>query len=296
VIYERVGQHSDALARYKRAMEIDSGNAQYVVAAAEMLINQRRLDEAESLLTERRQFLQYNPALRQTMGHIATLRGDHRRAVELYREALLLAPGDPAITEDLIQAHMFCAQFADAESLLGKLLAKDDNKARRDLKSLRARCLMALDRPVDARTILQDLTTDAEGSADLRAWIDLGNVAAILKDRATLRQCSQRVVAMAPDRFEGHLLRAMNARLDNRPDNALQAADQAIARSGQDVSPYVFKAIVLQDQQRFAEARDTLARAQQIDPSSQQVAALKASVDKAFAPAPETIGVQPGRE
>ncbi|MBY0311310.1 MAG: tetratricopeptide repeat protein [Phycisphaerales bacterium] len=279
VIYERVNQPADAMASYKKAMELDSANAQYVVAAAEMLISKEDLAGAETLLNERKQFLQYNPAIRQTMGHIATLRNDHAQAAQLFEEALLLAPGDQAITEDLIQSYLLARQFADAESHIGKLLDKKENADRRDLKYMRARCLMALNRPVEAREILQQLTSAKEGAADLRAWVDLGNVAAILRDKATLRQTMQRVQAMAPDKSDGFMLRAMYCRLDNRPDDALNAINQAVARAGNDATPLVFKSIVLQDLGRSAEARATLAQARQVDPNNVQAMALLQQIE-----------------
>lgn len=274
IVYERVNQPSDAIASYTKAMEIDSANAQYVIAAAEVMVTQDRLGDAENLLNARKQYLQYNPAIRQTLGHISVLRGQDDKAVQLFTEALLLAPGDQPITEDLIQAHMKVGQFADAESLLNKLLDKDENQDRRDLKYMRSRCLMALNRPVDARTILLELTTDKEGSNDLRAWVDLGNVAAILQDKGALRQAMQRVQAMAPDKADGYMLRAMYARIDRRPDDALRSVNEAVARTGQDSTPYVFKAIILQDMGRVNEAKQALMQATQLDPSNAQAVAL----------------------
>ncbi|MBY0262458.1 MAG: tetratricopeptide repeat protein, partial [Phycisphaerales bacterium] len=45
-IHERVSEPDKAVARYRKAMDLDTGNAQYVVAAAEMYIAQGKLDEA----------------------------------------------------------------------------------------------------------------------------------------------------------------------------------------------------------------------------------------------------------
>lgn len=279
IIHERVGQPSDALVRYTNAMNLDSSNAQYVVAAAEMLVAQSQLDQASALLESRRQYLQYNPAIRQTLGHIAMLRNDVPTAANFFREALLLAPGDQAISEDLVQAHMSLGQFADAESILNRLLTKDTNKDRRDLKHLLARCLIALERPADARTVLQELASSPEGSADVRAWVDLGNVAAILQDHSTLRQASQRVATMAPQRHEGFMLRAMLARQTNQLPQALAFAEQAVSRAGKDASPFVLKAIIQQDLGRTSEAQQTLALAQQVDPRNPQVIALLRGVN-----------------
>jgi tetratricopeptide (TPR) repeat protein len=280
IVYERVNQPEEALARYKKAMELDPANAQYVVAAAEMLIDQKKLVEAESLLTDRKSFLQYNAAIRQTQGHIAMLRGDAANASQLFTEALLLAPGDQPITEDLVQAQMQNRQFAEAESMLNRLLDKPENAARRDLKGMRARCLMALARFVDARTLLQEVTMDKEGGADLRSWMDLGNVAAILHDKGSLRTAMQRVTAMAPDKPDGYMLKAMYCRQDNRLDDALAAADVAVSKSGKDASALVLKAMILQDQLKVIEAKQTLDKAIALDPTNGQARALMGALDK----------------
>lgn len=287
IVYERVNQSDEALASYTKAMDLDSANAQYVVAAAEMLINQNKFDEANQLLTDRKQYLQYNAAIRQTMGHIAELKSDHAGAVTLFTEALLLAPGDQSISEDLVQAQISTAQYADAESLLGKLLNKEENKSRRDLRAMRAKCLIALNRPVDARTALQELTADKDGSADLRSWIDLGNVCAILHDKGGLRNAMQRVTAMAPDRPEGYMLKAMFCRQDNRLNDALAAAEVATTKAGKNSAPFVLKAIIQQDLGQVAEARTTLVQAQQVDPQNPQAGALLQSIDRNYATHPD---------
>jgi tetratricopeptide (TPR) repeat protein len=286
IVYERVNQTDDALACYRKAMEIDSANAQYVVAGAEMLIAQNRLDDADKLLEERKQYLQYNPAIRQTQGQIAQLRNDPKRAAQLFSEALLLAPGDQSITEDLVQAQLASAQYADAESHIGKLLDNEANKGRTDLKSMRAKCFIALNRPVDARTLLEEITSDKDGASDLRSWIDLGNVCAILHDKGGLRTAMQRVTAMAPDRPDGYMLKAMFCRQDNRLADAIAATDQAIAKTTagggtvKDASPFVLKAIIQQDQGLVVEARATLVQSQKVDPDSAQVRGLLNALDR----------------
>jgi tetratricopeptide (TPR) repeat protein len=275
IVYERVNEYDQALASYRQAMELDPSSAQYVVAAAEMLMTQHKLDEAEHLLTERRVYLEYNAAIRQTLGHIELLRNNSPKAAQYFSEALLLAPGDQQITEDLVQAQILCAKYADAEMLLTKLLDKEENKGRRDLKAEQAHCLISMNRPVEARTILQELVADKEGANDLRAWGDLGTVAAILKDKANLRASMNRVMAIAPDRPEGYMLKAMYCKQDNRLDDAIAQCDIAISKAtDKDASPYILKAMIQQDQAKFTEAHSTLEHAIAIDPGNPKARAL----------------------
>lgn len=270
ILAERTGQSDQAMTRYLKCADLDPSNPQYVIAAAEMHIAAGRLEQAESLLLERRKNFDANPALRQSLGHIAMLRGNSEQASKLFNEALLLAPKDNGILEDLVSAQMSCGQFADAEYNLQVLLDDQANNAdRRDLRQMRARCLVAINRPVEARTILQELANDRAGGRDVRVWTELGQVAAMLKDRVTLRQAAARVMALAPSKSDGYELHAMSLRMQGKNDEALAAVDQAILRNNSNATAYKLRALVLQDLGRTAEARAALATATQYEQAPQ---------------------------
>lgn len=209
ICYERFTQKDKALEAYQAAAELDPAGPQYAIAASEMMIDLGKVDEAQAYLESRRATFEHNAGVRQALGHIAILKGDKQRAVVLFGEARLLAPDDQAILEDLARAQVEVGQFPEAENNLAKLLSSPDYKARRDLLLTRARCLTQVDRPMEAREILLGLTQDQSGSADVESWIELGNVAYLLKDMQRVRQAASRTVAIAPARSEGYLLRAL---------------------------------------------------------------------------------------
>jgi tetratricopeptide (TPR) repeat protein len=163
----------------------------------------------------------------QTLGHIAKLRGKNEDAMAFFEQARLAAPDEPAILNDLVNAQIACRKFADAEVNINKLLARKEYEDRRDLKLERARCLVELQRPLEARDLLIKLTKEENSGADVEVWIELGKVSYKLKDTTRLRTVATRIVAMAPDRPEGYQLRAMMLRrigaLDQAKDNALRA-------------------------------------------------------------------------
>jgi Flp pilus assembly protein TadD len=274
IIHERINEPNEAFARYNKAADLDPANPQYLVAAAEMKLILGELDAAEKMLTEGREQFRYNAAVRQAQGHVAMLRDDHKKGAQLFNEALTLAPDDNGIIEDLIRAQMACGQFGEAEFYITRLLKKEDTGPRRDLQHMRAKCLIALNRSVEARTQLLDLTADDEGSRDVRAWIDLGNVAANLKDRANLRISSQRVLALAPDRFEGWMLRAMLWRMDGDNEQALSSLEEALGRTNTDPSPYVMAAMVLDDLGRTDDAVLALEEALKREPENRAARTL----------------------
>ena len=130
IIHEQFSQPTEVLARYQKAADLDTGNVQYVIAAAEMMAQIGQLDQAEQYINDRKQNFEYNAAVRQSLGHIAMLRGDPETAAERFNEAMLLAPDDPAIMEDVAQSQFAAGNFAEAEFATSKLLEREENKDR----------------------------------------------------------------------------------------------------------------------------------------------------------------------
>lgn len=289
IVHERFSQAEPALARYRKAMELDGGNPQYLVAAAEMLVSLNRLDEARELVISKRDHFSHSAAVAQTLAAIATLQGDTEGAVAAYSDARLLAPEDNTILEGLARAQAAAGKYADAEFNLAMLLdpkrarqaAASENargerstvtpiapQARRDLHLLRARCLMEIDRAGEARRVLQDMAAEPEGGRDVQMWALLGKAALKLDDTATVRQAAGRLVAIAPDRHEGYMLRGMVLRKSGDLSGALAALNEAVARCGDDATPVVYRALVLMDQGRVEEAQAQLQRVLAVQPDN----------------------------
>lgn len=277
VLYERFGELEQALEKYQAAAALEPSDAQYTIAAAEMLIETGRLDKAEELLDSRRAYFEHNAGVRQTLGHIALMRGDAAKASELFHEAQLLDPEDVSILEDLVLAQMKSGEYVEAEYTLRRLMKDKELSERRDLKQLHARCLVALDRPVEARTILLGITSDERGINDVDAWIDLGQVAVMLGDFQRARIAAGRVTALAPSRFEGPLLAAFWMRDRGDLAGALKSADDArrLAK-GSDPTPSIVRGLILRELGRMSEAEASFAEALSIAPNDARAKRLVA--------------------
>lgn len=291
IVSERVSEPEEAYRRYTKASELDANNPQYAVASAEMLVELQRYDEAKALLEQKQGQFAHNAAIRQTLGHLAMLRRDYTQAALLFNQALLLAPDDERITEDLLQAQMLGENFADAEFTVNRLMSFPTTQDRRDLQVMKARCLIGLDRPVEARSILLELTATPEFGSDATLWIDLGTVAGELKDRINLRNAGTRVMSMASQRPEGYMFRAQFLRLDSRAQEALSFIDQAIARSESNGAALAVKAQILRDLGRAGEAQAALASAVSADPTNK----LVQDVSRAFAQPPVIVSHPDGQ-
>lgn len=277
VLAERVARKEEALKYYQQAADIEPANAQYSIAAAEMLIDLTRIDEADAYLRARLDRFVNNAGVKQVMGNIAMLRGDTTAAQALYSEARLLDPDNKAVVENLIRAQIANGDMADAEVNLSKLLSDRDMNDRRDLRHMRARCLVQLDRPVEARDLYLALTKDSDGAADAEAWKGLGEVAFVLKDTQRVKLCAQRLIAIAPQSPDGWVLRG----LLNRRTGDLQAARMNLEQAvhlRRDANTLMLLGMVQQELNMTDAARESYRQALALQPESANAKTMLSTV------------------
>ncbi len=280
VTYERLVERERALEHYQKAADLDQEDAQYVVAAAEVMVDLGRVDEAEAFIQSRRARFDHNAGVRQTLGHIALIKGDDETALAMFSEARLLAPDDTDILEDLARTQIAVERYGEAVTSLSKLLSDKEVKAtRRDLRHMLARCYVEVSRMVEARNEYLALTEGEEGAGDVEAWIGLGNVACVIKDPYRHRNAANRVMALAPGREEGYLLRAIWHRRRGENEEALKWLDLATQRALQVSSAYTLKGVILTELGRADEAREAYAEALRQNPGDQTIAGLLDSVE-----------------
>jgi tetratricopeptide (TPR) repeat protein len=278
VIHERFTQREEALTWYTAAAKLDPGNAQYIIAAADMLVENGELARADSLLAEPGDALKHNAAIRHTRGRIAALQEDPERAEALLTEASLLAPDDAVVLEDLLRAQLANGKFAQAELTAASILKMPGMQDRPDIQRQRAECLMEMGQLADARSVLLDLTARYE--SDAAAWRLLGEVCVRTQDTPRLRNVAARLIALSPERFEGYLYRAMHLRGAGQLPAAIDSASQATARAGGSSLPFIYRAMLLKDAGKLDEARSAAAHAAQIDPESQVARQLVELLDR----------------
>ena len=277
VLAERVARKEEALAFYRKAADLEPTNAQYCIAATEMMIDLARIDEAEAYLRQRQERFVNNGGVKQVLGNIAMLRKDTRTAQTLYAEARLLSPENTAIVENLIRAQIANGAVADAEVNLSKLLSDRAMQDRRDLRHMRAKCLVQLDRLVEARDLYLELTKDRDGNADIEAWRGLGEVAFILKDTPRLKLCASRLIAIAPKSPDGWILRGLMQRRAGDLAAAKSSFEQALELR-RDGNTLVLLGMVQQDLRQNARAKESFREALRHEPGHANAATLLAGV------------------
>lgn len=277
-VNERLNRKDEALACYQKAAELDHANAQYAVAAAEILIDMGRVDDARVYLEDHKTLAENNASVKQTLGHIAMMQQEPEKAVRYFGEARLLAPDNTAILEDLARAQFVVGKFADAEYSLGRLLSAKERATRRDLRLLRAQALMEISKPLEARDILMAMCNEPAGDSDILTWVTLGKLAYTINDGATVRRAYAKLIAVAPDQSDGFLLKAMWLRKQGNFSAAEDAALQAV-RVRQTSDGLLALAMIQADAHRTNDAIGTLQRLLAIDPSNTDAQRYLSSLD-----------------
>ncbi len=277
VVYERINQPEQALTHFEQACEFDDYNPVYAVAAAEMLIDLDRIDEARAYLNSI-PMAENNAGIRQSLGHIALIEHDPALAVKCFDQARLLAPDDEGIIEDLVHAQMQAGKWGDAERNIALLLKKPENAARRDLKILHAKALTSTGRPVEARTIYQTLLASDDGKSDVESWIGLANTSFMVNDMRTVRKAASRVISIEPDSHEGYLLYSMYHRQLGDFKSALASIDSALQRLPTDPGMHAFKAMILSDLHRRDEAIASARTALSLEPGNPRFAQMLSEI------------------
>lgn len=270
IVHERWANYDDAFSSYSHAAVLDPTDPQYVVAAAEMLIQMHEVDRAETMLSDAAGNFEHNAGVHQTLGHIALMKGDLAEAITMFQRACLLAPDETPLIEDLARAQIASQDWAEAEYSLARVLRRAEEKGehRRDLQHLHARVLLELDRPVEARKLYDALTSDERGNADFQAWLGMGKTALMLKDPYRLNRAASQLIAMAPQRHEGFMLRAIAQRDAGHLRAAARTLDAALPLAKNDPEPALLQAMVYEQLGDFQQMQRSLRVALKVDPSN----------------------------
>lgn len=286
IVFERLNRPQEASEHFMTACELDDYSPGYAVAAAEMLVDMDRTEEARLYLTNL-PMSGDNAGMRQMLGHIALIQGNTEDAVRFFSQARLLAPDDGAIQEDLIRAQMLTGQYAAAELNIAALRKDKAGAARRDLMALHAEALLNVNRPVEARALYQELLADPSMVSEVGAWVGLGNSAYMVGDDRTLRRAASRVVSLDPTSHEGYALWALCHRRDGAFAKALTSVDQAILRNPEDASFHALRAMILSDLGRQGEAVQAAKTAARMEPGDSRFETLQSQLRAgAYATAP----------
>ena len=205
IVLQRWDELDKAAAEYAKAAELAPSQLQYVAAECETLVAAGRLDDAERRLDAVSKTFEFSPVLDRVRADIAGQHGDlEGRARWLAAARLRTEPAKAcALAEEIAVTQFERGRWSDC------LVALDDEALkeatdRTDLVRLRARCLLMLDRPREARDLMLGLRSQTD--ADGRNATILGMAAMRLGDTARMTEAGRSLTQSRPGSADGWML------------------------------------------------------------------------------------------
>ena len=125
VIYQRWQKPQAALEFYRQAGQRAPAELAYVLAEGEMLVALERAPEALTLLQSKVTYFENSSTIRDAVGQLLLQRGRYAEAVDMFRQASVLAEEDNSVRERLATAYFYNKQYRQAAEVLTRQTANE---------------------------------------------------------------------------------------------------------------------------------------------------------------------------
>ncbi len=279
VIYQRWQKPQTAYDLYTRAAEKDPKELAYVMARAEMLVTLNRGAEALALLQERLVYFEHSAAIRDAIGQLQVTQGHYHDAVEMLRQASLLADQDDGIRERLGLALCYDRQYAQAASVLRRLVPDDASHASPAVLTALGRCEVELGQFGDARTHLELAAQSDPNNAG--TFLDLARAAFGLHDLRRAELAIAKAITLKPADADPQLLLGYLRLKQDRLTDALAAFQKANAINPADATSLCMVGYVLEKLGNTPQALKWYDAALRVHPDNELARTLVASASGA---------------
>jgi tetratricopeptide (TPR) repeat protein len=275
IVYQRWSDSEKAIADYLKASELDAERIAYVLAAAELMIAERKLDDARMLLLPKLAYFEHNAAMHELLGDIAALSGDSISAAASYERAVMIDAEAPLIGEKLVAALFDAGEYQkclDTVRRHRERASKEQTSGKRFIPTLEmyrheGRSLAMLGRTAEARVVFSD--TVREYPEDTGAWRDLATAALALGDLSRAKSAAERLIALGNEDPRGYML--LGFVFDQRGEYEAAAGwhRAACERAPKNAEAKVSYGLSLWRAGRKAEGLAAVREAIEIDPNSE---------------------------
>ena len=260
IVYQRWSDDERAYEHYLRAHELDSSSVQYLLAAAEVLVALQQYDDAMVLVESKLDYYEHNAAMRQLLGQITMLQGDALGAAKQFAEARLLNPDDEMLLDELAHAQYAAGLYGECYKSVKQLQRKSK-----------------IDDPA-----LIKLTRVQ--STNPEVWLGLGSLAWELGDFRRTALCGARLIALAPQRYEGYMLKGIFERHNGNIQQATALLREAASLAPSEALPYLVLGRTLEEAGDIQGALGAYTEALKVEPNNADAQALFKSLSLAPAP------------
>jgi tetratricopeptide (TPR) repeat protein len=276
VVCQRWQRSQDALDYYRSASEKQTNELAYLMAYAETLVSMGRSDEALTLLQGKVVFFEYSATIRDAVGELLMQKDKYHQAVEVLRQASILAAEDNGIREHLALACFYDKQYGDAADLFGRIVHDDKYAKRVDLFLFLGECQLKIDKPRDARDSFEAASQIAPNQAGV--WTGLGKAALQINDLRRADISIRRSLSIEPGNGETNLLMGYVRLREGKLNEALAAFKKANSIDAADTVSLCMVGYVLEKMGKSDDALKCYTRALKMSPGDEMATRLLSQV------------------
>jgi tetratricopeptide (TPR) repeat protein len=190
-------QGRQALLYYEKALALDHDNIDYILAVAEAYTEEEQLQEAMELLEEKMAVMPREVSLKAAAADLMWRLGKNERAIELYKQAMLMKGDDSNIAEALGYCYLFSSRWSEGAEIFNKLVKQchDEQKKKLYLQAA-ALCNVNCAQYDRAVNCYNELSVEERDNVEI--WVKMGQAAlgAGVAERAFM--CGERALALQP--------------------------------------------------------------------------------------------------
>ena len=227
IIHQRWRENDKAVDSYAKAAQLDQSKIHFAAAEIEVLTLAGRYDEADARLAAIERRFEFSPIIDRLRADVHKMRGDHEACTAMLERAAIRDTSSPELLEELAFARYSKGDWNGSLAVLDDP-ALDKVEGRPDLARLRARNLILLGRPAEARDVL--LAIREESDPECRTAVLMGHAAWRLSDWGRVREAGEALVRRYPELADGYLFLGASAGAMGRVGESVAMFEQAVAR------------------------------------------------------------------
>ncbi|WP_169853125.1 tetratricopeptide repeat protein [Anaerohalosphaera lusitana] len=220
VITERQEEYQNAADLYAKAYEIQPDEIKYIRSCAGMYVALGEDDRAMELLTSANSRLASSFELKVVTADLAQRMGDTIRAIDLYREALMIEPRDTDVIAALGYCYIEEKEWQSASQIFEQLLDDSNGASRQAYLNLLAMCSVNSGNYGKAVKYYDELSVERRD--DPVVWLKMGQAALGAKAANRAIECADRALRMKPGYAEAYALKGCALYVKKRYEESIR--------------------------------------------------------------------------
>lgn len=197
VAVEENRDYKKAYTLYKMALVLEPTNVDYILAVTDVQVAQNNYAEAEELLTQKMSALPHDVSLKVVAAELMGRMGRNERAIELYRQAMLMTSDNGDIAESLGYCYVFSGKWEEAAEIFDSLFQQCPDEQKKKLY-LQVMALCSMNGGQYGRAVNYYSQLSIEEGDNAEIWVKMGQAALGTGAQNRAFMCGQKALALQP--------------------------------------------------------------------------------------------------